>query len=332
MAPGGAVVAVGAEHPHELGDDLRLGELETDARVGSAPVSLTIEKCRAPSEAICGRCVMHSTWPRSPSSRSRAPTALAVRPPMPGVDLVEDQRRLRRGRALAALMIASITRESSPPEAISRSGPGGTPGFGAIVNSTVSAPRGPGSASPRARPRSARPPSPASAAARRRPWRSAGRPCGAPRAAPRRARRAPRAAAASSARRCSIATSAPASSSRRARARGGELEHRLDAAAVLADHALERLQARFDRLEVRLDARHVELVEAGTGAVVAQLRAELLGLDRGGAQPLGEPLERRVHAGDRLERGARAGEQLGGAGLLPVLSEQRPGGARRGGA
>src|SRR5262249_10190087 len=43
----------------------------------------------------------------------------------------------------ATLSSASITRESSPPEAISRSGPAGIPGFGAISNSTVSAPRGP---------------------------------------------------------------------------------------------------------------------------------------------------------------------------------------------
>ena len=38
---------------------------------------------------------------------------------------------------------ASITRESSPPEPISRSGPGGTPGLGAIMNSTASPPAGP---------------------------------------------------------------------------------------------------------------------------------------------------------------------------------------------
>ena len=40
---------------------------------------------------------------------------------------------------------ASITRESSPPEPISRSGPGGTPGLGAIMNSTASPPEGPAS-------------------------------------------------------------------------------------------------------------------------------------------------------------------------------------------
>ena len=51
--------------------------------------------------------------------------------------------------ALATLITASMTRESSPPEAISRSGPAGTPGLGAIMNSTESPPEGPGSRSPR---------------------------------------------------------------------------------------------------------------------------------------------------------------------------------------
>ena len=51
--------------------------------------------------------------------------------------------RRRRPRPWATLSSASITRDSSPPEAISRSGPAGTPGLAAIISSTVSAPRGP---------------------------------------------------------------------------------------------------------------------------------------------------------------------------------------------
>src|SRR3954468_5516027 len=43
----------------------------------------------------------------------------------------------------ATLISASITRESSPPEAVSRSGPAGTPGLGAIRKSTSSPPVGP---------------------------------------------------------------------------------------------------------------------------------------------------------------------------------------------
>src|SRR3954454_22465629 len=47
--------------------------------------------------------------------------------------------------ALATPMSASMTRDSSPPDAISRSGPAGAPAFGAMRNSTASAPVGPGS-------------------------------------------------------------------------------------------------------------------------------------------------------------------------------------------
>ena len=55
----------------------------TVVRAGSAAVSLAIEKCRAASEATCGRWVMQTTWRPSASSRSRSPTARAVWPPMP---------------------------------------------------------------------------------------------------------------------------------------------------------------------------------------------------------------------------------------------------------
>ena len=62
------------------------------------------------------------------------------------VDLVEDERS-PSAPSLATPIRASITRESSPPEAISRSGPAGTPAFGAMRNSTASAPVGAGSRS-----------------------------------------------------------------------------------------------------------------------------------------------------------------------------------------
>src|SRR5439155_700996 len=55
----------------------------TVVRAGSALESLAIEKCRAASEATCGRCVMQTTWRPSASSRRRSPTARAVCPPMP---------------------------------------------------------------------------------------------------------------------------------------------------------------------------------------------------------------------------------------------------------
>ena len=55
----------------------------TVVRAGSARGSLAIEKWRAASDAICGRCVMHTTCRPSASARSCAPTARAVWPPMP---------------------------------------------------------------------------------------------------------------------------------------------------------------------------------------------------------------------------------------------------------
>ena len=79
-----AVGVVGAEHPHELADTtlVALEPAHVGAR-GCADVSLTIEKWRSASEAICGRWVMHSSWRCSPSSRSCSPTARAVWPPIP---------------------------------------------------------------------------------------------------------------------------------------------------------------------------------------------------------------------------------------------------------
>ena len=60
----------------------------------------------------------------------------------PGVDLVEDQRR-RLGCPGRGRTSASITRESSPPEAVSPSGASGIPGLVATRSSIVSAPVGP---------------------------------------------------------------------------------------------------------------------------------------------------------------------------------------------
>ena len=154
----------------------------------------------------------------------------------PGVDLVEHQRRLpaMTVRAWPAVSSASITRESSPPDPISRSGPAGTPGFGAIRNSTASPPVGPGSRAA-SRPRRWRPPSPAPLAApHRQPRRR--RACSRPRAAPRRA------LASSACAFCKRAgpansTSAPPRARRAAHAHCGVLEHACQRPAVLAYRA-----------------------------------------------------------------------------------------------
>ena len=81
---------------------------------------------------------MHRTWRPSASARSRSPTARAVWPPMPAS--TSSNTSVGGPPVLATAISASITRESSPPDAVSRSGAAGTPGLGAIRNSTCSAP------------------------------------------------------------------------------------------------------------------------------------------------------------------------------------------------
>ena len=66
----------------------------TVVRAGSASLSFSIEKWRAASEAICGRCVMHRIWRPSASARSCEPTARGRVPADARVDLVEHERRL----------------------------------------------------------------------------------------------------------------------------------------------------------------------------------------------------------------------------------------------
>ena len=96
-----------------------------------------IRKWRVASDATCGRCVMQSTWRPDASARRCSPTARAVWPPMPASissntssGAVRPAHEPAADSACAALSSASITRESSPPEAISRSGPGRDAGIG----------------------------------------------------------------------------------------------------------------------------------------------------------------------------------------------------------
>ena len=165
-----------------------------------------------------------------------------------GVDLVEDERA-RPSRRSATPSSASITRDSSPPEAVSRTGPAGTPLFGASRNSTASAPVGPGSR----------------ALSDDLEARALHRQLG------ERVARPPRPAAAPA---CARAARSSAASRSRARARLGQprgrllqrdlgvrelvaaraaalrvLEHRRDRPAVLALQPVERRQALLGRLE-----------------------------------------------------------------------------------
>ena len=80
------------------------------------------------SDATCGRWVMQMTC-RSPRSLSRSPTVRAVLPPIPAS--ISSKTRVPAPAAAPSPVRASITRESSPPEAASRSGAASIPGLGA---------------------------------------------------------------------------------------------------------------------------------------------------------------------------------------------------------
>ena len=80
---------------------------------------------------------MQITWRPSPSARSRSPTMRAVLPPTPA-SISSKTSVAPPAPACWSPQRASITRESSPPEAASRSGAASIPGFGAILSSTDS--------------------------------------------------------------------------------------------------------------------------------------------------------------------------------------------------
>ncbi len=87
---------------------------------------------------------------------------------------------------------------------------------------------------------------------------------------------------------------------------GGVVEHRGERPAVLAHEPLDARQALFDRVERALLA-------GDPLAVAVQLGGEILRLDRERAQPLGERVEVRVDAGERVQAGGGGGDQLGAA-------------------
>ena len=131
-------------------------------RVRPSAVSLVTRKCDPAWQATCGRWVMVTTWWVRASEASLVPTAVAISPPT----LASISSKSRTGTAswsASTALTASITREISPLEAMSRSGLAGSPGFGMNRKSTVSAPcglSGPDASttsnSDRANPRSAR--------------------------------------------------------------------------------------------------------------------------------------------------------------------------------
>ena len=239
---------------------------------------------RSASAAICGRCVMQSTWrarrapaaarpPRAPSGRPRR------RPP----------RRTRASAdspAPATVISASITRDSSPPDAAlahrrrRHARVGREHQLDALGAGRADAPR-----AARAAPRTRRPPSPAPPAPSR--TRSASRGAASRRALRQLGRasasRSARASASSASAR-SVATSASSSRVALGPAALGVRQHRRDAAAVLALEPVVLLEPLLDLLE-----------PPGLGLerlrVAAQLAAHVVRLDAQRREPLGEPVQ-----------------------------------------
>src|SRR4051794_30684624 len=110
----------------------------TAARVSPACDDFVMRKWAEACEATCGRCVMQTTCASEPSARSRAPTARAVLPPTPAS--TSSKTSVGEPAPAAKPVSASMTRESSPPEAASRSGEAGMPALVATMNSIRSAP------------------------------------------------------------------------------------------------------------------------------------------------------------------------------------------------
>ena len=155
MPPGGLVARVGAQHAAQLLNQLPAIE----------PLHLRPATPAPARERPAGAALLHDAEvPRGERGhlrqvrdaqdlaavRQRAqalPTARAVAPPTPA-STSSNTTVGEPSTEVAMLIRASITRDSSPPEATSRSGPG-HPGFGPIRNSTESPP--PGRSGPAAR-------------------------------------------------------------------------------------------------------------------------------------------------------------------------------------
>ena len=85
VAAGGGVAAFGAEHPHDLGDELvAVAPVRPSRRGLGADRRFSIRKWVSASEATCGRCVMQITC-RSPRQRRAAARRRRARccPPIP---------------------------------------------------------------------------------------------------------------------------------------------------------------------------------------------------------------------------------------------------------
>ena len=241
---------------------------------------------------------MQSTWRASPSARRRSPTARAVWPPTPAS--TSSNTSVRDSPAPATVISASITRDSSPPDAASRIGAAGTPGFGASISSTRSAPVGPTSSRGSSRDlERRRPPWPARPAPRARASASFGA------AFARAALSAPPARRARPARRGELRLGPLGRHLgllERARARRGSARR-----APAPPRRCRRACARAGRSASRRSSTScrrpgLRLERVG---VAAQLAAEVLGLDAQRREPLGQRVELGVDARRRRRPAAR---------------------------
>ena len=96
VAPRGLGDLEAAQHARDLVDALlRIERLRRSRRCRAGPGAWPRGAARARATATCARCVTHSTWWCCASDCRSWPTISATPPPMPAVDLVEDQRRHR---------------------------------------------------------------------------------------------------------------------------------------------------------------------------------------------------------------------------------------------
>src|SRR6185312_3047538 len=118
--------------------------VDADATVRSAGPAVAATTCSTvfstttwvpANAATCARCVTQRTWCREPSVCSRRPTATPASPPIPAST---SSNTSVGGASDSTTRVASIARESSPPDAARASGRAVSPGLAASRYTTRS--------------------------------------------------------------------------------------------------------------------------------------------------------------------------------------------------
>ncbi len=298
-------------------------------------MSLTIEKWRSPSEAICGRWVMHSTWRALRQlAQPRADRARRVAAD-PGVDLVEHERRAAAAPPLRALApgAGAHDREHHPRELAAggdlaqrpRRDPGvrrdqeldgvasGRPGLARAQRDLE------GCVGHRQRGELL-----AHAALEQRRRGLAGATQREHLLLEHRERAAVQLAGLL--QRVLGPGELVAAGTRGLRV----LEHALDAAAVLAHQPLDRRQTLFDPVQAELALGGFAWLRAL--GIYPQLGGEIVGLDAERAHALGEPVQPGIDALQSIETGAGLRQSAADPGAVGTFGAERLGGDARGGA